>query len=170
MGGRNEGPAPQTVRRFLSPSVSGFCPRSLPREKKSGHQQEQRGGIGARPSRGPVVEARGLDRSREGVNMLRTALAEAVGTFLLVFSGTAVATAASLKLATAGPAYDSLAVALAFGLALSVVVTALGHISGAHVNPAVTLGLATTGDFPWRYVPAYLIAQLLGAILAALAT
>ena len=60
--------------------------------------------------------------------------------------------------------------ALAFGLALAVVVTALGHLSGAHVNPAVTVGLASTGDFPWRYVPAYLIAQLLGAILAALAT
>lgn len=117
-----------------------------------------------------LLKTVGLGRRQEGTHMLRTALAEAVGTFLLVFPGTAVATAASLKLATAGPAHDSLAVALAFGLALAVVVSALGHISGAHGNPAVTVGLASTGDFPWRYVSAYLLAQLLGAILAALAT
>ncbi|MBJ7596915.1 MAG: aquaporin [Candidatus Nephthysia bennettiae] len=109
-------------------------------------------------------------KSQVGANLLRTALAEAVGTFILVFPGTAVATAASLKLATAGPAYDSLAIALAFGLALAAVVTALGQVSGAHVNPAVTIGLASTGNFPWRYVPAYVVAQFLGAIAAALAT
>jgi MIP family channel proteins len=51
-----------------------------------------------------------------------------------------------------------------------VVVAAIGRLSGAHVNPAVTLGLAVTKKFPWQYVPAYLGAQLVGAILGAIAT
>jgi MIP family channel proteins len=77
---------------------------------------------------------------------------------------------AILSRPTAGPAYDSLAVALAFGLALAAVVAAVGHVSGAHVNPAVTLGMAATGKFPWQYTPHYIGAQLVGAVLAALAT
>ena len=47
---------------------------------------------------------------------------------------------------------------------------ALGHISGAHLNPAVTLGLAITRKFPWAFVPAYVVAQLVGAVVGALAT
>jgi MIP family channel proteins len=80
-----------------------------------------------------------------------------------------VATAATLGHSIAGRAADSLAVALAFGLVLAALVSALGHASGAHFNPAVTLGLAATGKFPGRYVPVYLAAQLAGAVLAALA-
>jgi len=106
---------------------------------------------------------------KTGPNMVRAATAEAVGTFLLVLVGTAVATAAALGKNTAGPAYDSLAIALSFGLVLVAIVAALGQTSGAHVNPAVTLGLAVTGKFPWRYVPAYIVAQVVGAVLAALA-
>lgn len=71
-----------------------------------------------------------------------------------------MATAAILQRPTAGAPYDSLAVGLAFGLALTSVVVALDHISGAHLNPAVTLGLAATGKSPLRDVPAYLGAQL----------
>lgn len=104
-------------------------------------------------------------------NMLRAAAAELVGTCILVFTGTAVATAAVLQRSTAGPlSYNSLAVALAFGLALVAVVAAIGHVSGAHVNPAVTLGLAVTNKFPWQFVPIYVGAQLLGAILGAIGT
>lgn len=94
--------------------------------------------------------------------------AEAIGTFMLVLVGTAVATAAVLGKGTAGPAYNSLAVALAFGLVLIPIVGSLGPISGAHVNPAVTLGLAVLGKFPWRDLPAYVSAQLAGSIVAAL--
>ena len=47
---------------------------------------------------------------------------------------------------------------------------ALGHVSGAHLNPAVTVALAATGKFPWRLLPGYAGAQLLGAVFAALAT
>jgi MIP family channel proteins len=103
-------------------------------------------------------------------HIVGAAIAELVGTFILVFGGTAVAVGAILARPTAGPAYDSLAVALAFGLALVAVVAAVGHISGAHVNPAVTLGMAATKKFPWQYVPHYVGAQLVGAVLAAFAT
>src|SRR5215203_3744197 len=102
--------------------------------------------------------------------ILPAALAELVGTFILVFGGTAVAVGAILRLPTAGGAYGSLAVALAFGLALAAVVAAIGHVSGAHVNPAVTLGLASIGQFPWKSVPYYLGAQLVGAVLGAVGT
>ena len=95
--------------------------------------------------------------------------AEAIGTFMLVLVGTAVATAAALGKGTAGPAYTSLAVALSFGFILTPIVGALGPVSGAHVNPSVTLGLALAGKFPWRHLPGYVIAQTIGAIVAALA-
>ena len=102
--------------------------------------------------------------------MIAAAVAELVGAFVLIYGGTAVATAALLARPVAGSPYDSLATPLAFGLALLIVVAAIGHVSGGHVNPAVTLGLAITGRFPWRFVPAYLVAQLVGAVLGALAT
>src|SRR5215213_8031915 len=103
-------------------------------------------------------------------HIVGAAIAELVGTFILVFGGTAVAVGAILARPTAGAPYDSLAVALAFGLALAAVVAAVGHVSGAHVNPAVTLGMAVTKKFPWQYVPHYVVAQLVGAVLAAFAT
>ena len=112
----------------------------------------------------------GLYGSNTNDPILGSALAELVGTFILVFGGTAVAVGAILSLPTAGAAYDSLAIALAFGLALAAVAAATGHISGGHVNPAVTLSLAATGKFPWRSVPYYLGAQLVGAVLGALGT
>jgi MIP family channel proteins len=117
--------------------------------------------------RGPGT---GLYGSSVGTNMAAAGAAELIGTAVLVFAGTGVATAATLSEPVAGPGYDSLATPLAFGVALLAVVAAIGHVSGAHVNPAVTLGLAATGKFPWRYVPAYLVAQLAGAVLGALGT
>ncbi len=93
-----------------------------------------------------------------------------MGTFILVLTGIAVAVGALLDRATAGPAYDSLAIALAFGFALAAVVASIAHVSGAHVNPAVTLALAATKKLPWSLVPAYVGAQIAGAVLAALVT
>lgn len=117
----------------------------------------------ARATPSPTVRPAIFNRT-----VLRAATAELVGTFLLVLVGTAVAVAAALGRNTAGAAYDSLAIALAFGLTLMAVVAALGHTSGAHVNPAVTIGLATIRKFPWRSVPAYVLAQIIGATLASL--
>jgi MIP family channel proteins len=121
-------------------------------------EREQSGGGGLYGSQ--------IDQS----HIIGAAIAELVGTFVLVFGGTAVAVAAILARPTAGAPYDSLAVALAFGLALAAVVAAVGHVSGAHVNPAVTLGMAATKKFPWQFVPHYVVAQLVGAVLGALAT
>ena len=121
-------------------------------------------------------ETRPIDPSRYGEpgaagatssNLLLACSAEAIGTFLLVLVGTAVATAAVLGKSTAGLAYDSLAVALSFGLVLVSIVGSLGQVSGAHVNPAVTFGLAVAGKFPWRDVAPYWVAQLVGAVAAA---
>ena len=107
--------------------------------------------------------------ARTGTTSLaRACLAEVIGTLLLVLVGTAVATAAELGKNTAGPAYNSLAVALSFGLILIPIVASIGQVSGAHVNPSVTLGLAVASKFPWRNVVPYWIAQLAGAVLAAL--
>ncbi len=101
--------------------------------------------------------------------MLLAALAELIGTFMLVLVGTPVAAAAELGKTTAGPAYDSLAIALSSGLILIPIVGSLGPVSGAHVTPAVTFGLAIAKKFPRRYVSADMAAQLLGAVLAFIA-
>jgi len=110
----------------------------------------------------------GLYGSDAGADRGKTAIVEMVGTAILVYAGTAVAVAAILERPTAGVPYDSLAIALAFGLALAALVGALGHVSGAHLNPAVTIALATTrnaGKFTafWLYV----IGPVLGAVAAA---
>lgn len=104
------------------------------------------------------------------VGLSGAAVAEATGAFFLVYTGTATAVAAATGASIAGAPPNSLAIALAFGLVLAALVGALGPISGAHLNPAVSIGLATIGRFPWRQVPAYAAAQLTGAVLGAGAT
>ena len=118
--------------------------------------------------RSSAIPREGIETARK-VNLARAALAEAVGTFLLVLVGTAVVIAATQGKGTAGPAYNSLAVALSFGLILIPIVASFGQISGAHVNPAVTVGLACAKAFPWRHVPVYFLAQMIGGIVASLA-
>jgi len=86
-------------------------------------------------------------------NVLRSGVAECIGTFFLVYTGTATAAAGALGKATVGSPPDSLAVALAFGLVLAALVGALGQVSGAHLNGAVTLGLAVSGKFPLALRP-----------------
>ncbi len=90
--------------------------------------------------------------------------AECIGTFWLVFGG-----CGSAVLAAGFPQYGIgfAGVALAFGLTLLTMCYAIGHISGCHINPAVTCGLAAGGRFPLKDVVPYIIAQVIGAILAA---
>ena len=99
------------------------------------------------------------------MSLTKRALAEMVGAFWLVFGG-----CGSAVLAAAFPrlGIGFLGVALAFGLTLLTMAYAIGHISGCHINPAVSIGLAVGRRFPARELPAYVIAQLAGAILGAL--
>jgi MIP family channel proteins len=89
--------------------------------------------------------------------------AEAIGTFALVFAGCgAIMVDATTK------ALGHVGVAISFGLVIMVMVYAVGHISGAHFNPAVTLAFALARHFPWPRVGSYWAAQLAGALGAAL--
>ncbi len=98
------------------------------------------------------------------MHIVRRAAAEALGTFWLVFGG-----CGSAVLAAAFPdvGIGLLGVALAFGLTVLTMAYAIGHVSGCHLNPAVTLGLWSGGRFPVRDIPAYVVAQVIGAIVAA---
>jgi len=102
-----------------------------------------------------------------GGSLLGAVVAEVIGTFLLVFVG--AGTVVAVGLAFPDAASNVTAISIAFGFAVLIAVYAFGHVSGAHINPTVTLALAAVRRFPWRAVPAYLIAQFAGAILAALA-
>jgi glycerol uptake facilitator protein len=99
-------------------------------------------------------------------------LAEALGTGFLVFIG-AGSIPATLILGNAGKVPFSMAdlgmISFAFMLVIVGMVYAIGHISGCHINPAVTVALAATGKFPWKDVPGYVIAQVVGATAGALA-
>src|SRR6476660_972091 len=90
--------------------------------------------------------------------------AEFLGTFWLVFGG-----CGSAVLAAAFPqvGIGLLGVSFAFGLSVVTMAYAIGHISGCHLNPAVTVGLAAGGRFPAGQVIPYIIAQVIGAILGA---
>src|SRR4051794_17130882 len=95
--------------------------------------------------------------------MPRRYAAEFVGTFGIVFAPVALAGSGALPGADRG----LLAAAWVSGLAVLAMIYALGHISAAHFNPAVTLGFAVAGRFPWRFVAPYWIAEFSGAIVAA---
>jgi glycerol uptake facilitator len=103
-------------------------------------------------------------------NLLQRLGAEAIGTAFLVFIGVGSVPA---TLIVNGDAPFTMAdlgmISLAFGTVVIATVYALGHIGGNHINPAVTLGLAASGKFPWSQVPAYIGAQVVGAVVGATA-
>src|SRR3954469_25142511 len=96
--------------------------------------------------------------------------AEVLGTAFLVFIGVGSVPATLIVNGNAPFTMADLGM-ISFSLALVVIaaVYALGHVSGCHINPAVTVGLATAGKFPWRQVPTYIAAQVTGAVIGALA-
>jgi aquaporin Z len=98
------------------------------------------------------------------MSIRKRAAAESLGTFWLVFGGCG---SAVLAAAFPGVGIGLLGVSLAFGLTVLTMAYAIGHISGCHLNPAVTVGLAVGGRFPAREVPWYVIGQLVGAIMGA---
>jgi glycerol uptake facilitator protein len=93
-------------------------------------------------------------------------LGELVGTMLLIILGGGVVAGSILK-GTKAENSGWIVITLGWGLAVALAVYAANDLSGAHLNPAVTLGLASVGDFPWADVPMYIIAQLIGAIAGA---
>jgi aquaporin Z len=98
------------------------------------------------------------------MSLYKRMIAELFGTFWLVFGGCGAAVLAAgypaLGIGFAG-------VALAFGLTVLTMAFAIGHVSGCHLNPAVSIGLVVAKRFPARELPSYIIAQLLGGILGA---
>ncbi|XP_066325258.1 aquaporin NIP1-1-like [Miscanthus floridulus] len=96
------------------------------------------------------------------VPFIQKIIAEIFGTYFLMFAGCGAVTINASK----NGQITFPGVAIVWGLAVMVMVYAVGHISGAHFNPAVTFAFATSGRFPWRQLPAYVLAQVLGATLA----
>lgn len=104
------------------------------------------------------------DRSERVVQEWRRLLAECIGTFMLVLVEAGGVVIAALF----HQDVNSAAHYVSCGLIVMAIIYALGSTSGAHINPAITFAFALRKDFPWRRVPGYWLAQLLGAIVAAL--
>ena len=103
-------------------------------------------------------------------SLIQKLAAEVIGTAFLVFVGVGAVPATIIVNGDAPFTMADLGmISLAFATVVVATVYALGHISGNHINPAVTVGLAVTGQFPWSRVPAYIAAQVLGAIIGAAA-
>ena len=92
-------------------------------------------------------------------------LAEFIGTTILMLLGIGVNANTSLKNTIGNENSNWILVSMAWGLSVFVAVFITGQFSGAHLNPAVTLGLAITGKFSWSLVSGYIFTQLLGAMI-----
>jgi glycerol uptake facilitator len=97
---------------------------------------------------------------------MQTLLAEALGTMILVLLGDGVVANVLLE-RSKGQNAGWIVITTGWGIAVTVAVYAVGRISGAHLNPAVTIALAAIGSFPWPQVPGYIAAQLIGAVAGA---
>lgn len=95
-------------------------------------------------------------------------IGELLGTFILIVLGAGVVANVVLE-KTGGNASGYIVITWGWGIAVFVAVFITGSVSGAHINPAVTIGLAAAGKFSWSLVPVYIVAQLLGAFLGATA-
>ena len=107
----------------------------------------------------------------ESYSLGQRALAETLGTALLVLVGPGSVVATLVLAGDSTPAIsgaDLLGISFAFGLVITALVYAIGKVSGCHINPAVTFALASTKRFPWKEVPHYWGAQLVGGTLGAL--
>jgi glycerol uptake facilitator protein len=98
---------------------------------------------------------------------MQSLAAEIVGTMLLVLLGDGVVANVVLS-KTKGENSGWIVITVGWGVAVAMAVYAVGRISGAHLNPAVTIGLAAIGSFPWTDVPGYIAAQTVGAFLGAI--
>ena len=94
-------------------------------------------------------------------------LGELIGTMILIIFGAGVVGGVVMKKSKAEGS-DWIVITAGWGLAVAMGVYAVGNFSGAHLNPAVTIGMASIGNFPWADVPSYILAQILGAIIGAI--
>jgi glycerol uptake facilitator protein len=99
----------------------------------------------------------------EKENLFGECLAEIIGTAILLFFGTSVVT----NIVIVETNLDWWGLSLIWGLGVTMAIYITGGVSGAHINPAVTVGLASVGDFPWKKVFPYVISQITGAFLGA---
>src|SRR5204862_4441965 len=159
--------------RVHGPARTGSAHRQLPPEAAHGRgPPDPREAANVRVLRdptgrdGPSAPARGAgDRRSGGVmdrRLARSLVAEAIGTFALVFAG-----CGAIMVDAKTHALGHVGVAVTFGLVIMFGVYAVGHISGAHFNAAVTFAFALTRHFPWPRALAYWAAQLVGALCAA---
>ncbi len=98
------------------------------------------------------------------MQLYRQALSEFIGTFMMVFAGTSAIVINDLY----GGQITHLGIALVFGLVVAAVIYSLGPISGAHINPAVTIAFCLARRFPKEKIPAYITAQIGGAVVASI--
>lgn len=101
------------------------------------------------------------------VSWMTKYIGEGLGTMLLVLLGNGTIAGVTLK-GSKNEGMGGLAIAWGYGIAILVPVLAFANVSGAHINPAITLGLASAGLFPWAHVAQYILAQLIGAIIGQL--
>ncbi|CAK7347147.1 unnamed protein product [Dovyalis caffra] len=120
-------------------------------------------------SRSIMAEAKAARPAREWLATHNVALsnfqkivAELVGTYILVFVGCGAALTNKIQ------RLNIVGIAIVWGAVLTADIYALGHISGAHFNPAVSIALAVARKFSWKHVPMYILAQVLGSTLASL--
>lgn len=99
---------------------------------------------------------------RPSTPLVQKLVAEVISTFILVFTGCGAAMVNAISNGKVTP----VGISIAFGLVVTIMIYAVGHISGAHMNPAVTLAFAVAKHFPWTQVPLYIAAQCSGSIMA----
>ena len=97
---------------------------------------------------------------------MKVYLAEVIGTMIMLILGDGVVANVLLH-KSKGQGSGWMVITTAWGLAVIIAIFCVGRVSGAHLNPAVTVSLAAIGSFPWNQVPGYILAQIVGAFLGA---
>ncbi|XP_066308216.1 aquaporin NIP1-2-like isoform X2 [Miscanthus floridulus] len=137
------------------------------RGSAAGAMEEGQAGYQSSEDGSPAGSGSGSNRCNDdmiSVQFMQKIFAEVLGTYFMIFAGCG---SVVVNLSTNGTVTFP-GICAVWGLVVMVLVYSVGHISGAHFNPAVTVAFATCGRFPWKQVPSYAVAQVLGSTLASL--